>query len=546
MSSHLCLTFRFPGGSFHGRRGQGQPEWPPSPLRAFQALLRSAADTRVLGISGSTAALEWLSALPAPTIVAPHGVIGRPRRVAVPNNDGDLLAAAWARRREPSKDANQLKTLKECRACYLPDDSGVHYVWQIPDAAREAFSTHLPTLSTLAAHVVVLGWGVDLAVGHLRVLEADDEVQLLGERWNPADDELAGVPLRVPVNGTLNALIERHEAFCGRLRTGSYTPPPTFSVYRTLHYRRPYDRPPLPVAAFSLLTPDGSAYRPFNAPRRALIVAGLVRGAARSAAEHAGWNTDKVAAFILGHGTGDEPGAHVPAGNQRFAYLPLPTLEQRAADRPPVVSSIRRVLVCGATHETTEEVAWSRRALSGRDLVDEETGEMVALMSAIPLSDPTVWRYVRPASDWTTVTPVVLPGFDDPRHFHRRFDQEKDAKVRRALLDKLHGRVDRLLRKSLVQAGWPQELAVGAELEWRSSGFLPGVELSSRYGTPDHLRRYPRLHVRLRWLNTNGEPIEMPGPLCVGGGRFYGIGLFAPMPPAERDDKARNKEAAQI
>ena len=39
MSRHLVLSFRFLSPWFHGRGDEGEPEWPPSPLRAFQALV---------------------------------------------------------------------------------------------------------------------------------------------------------------------------------------------------------------------------------------------------------------------------------------------------------------------------------------------------------------------------------------------------------------------------------------------------------------------------------------------------------------------------
>jgi CRISPR-associated protein Csb2 len=161
--------------------------------------------------------------------------------------------------------------------------------------------------------------------------------------------------------------------------------------------------------------------------------------------------------------------------------------------------------------------------------VNEGSGEIVAVMSLTPLSDPTVRAYLRPAAEWATVTPVVLPGYDDPGHYRRRADQETDATVRRRLLEKLGARIDGLLRKSLAQAGWPEELARHAELEWRSTGFLPGVQSARRYGVPKHLRKYSTLHVRLRWRDAQGRLVALPGPLCIGAGRFYGLGLMAPM-----------------
>ena len=45
MPSVFLLTVRFldPAPAFHGRGDGGDPEWPPSPLRLFQALVCAAA-----------------------------------------------------------------------------------------------------------------------------------------------------------------------------------------------------------------------------------------------------------------------------------------------------------------------------------------------------------------------------------------------------------------------------------------------------------------------------------------------------------------------
>ena len=43
MRSYLCLTVRFLQPYYHGRTDGGEPEWPPSPLRVFQALVAAAA-----------------------------------------------------------------------------------------------------------------------------------------------------------------------------------------------------------------------------------------------------------------------------------------------------------------------------------------------------------------------------------------------------------------------------------------------------------------------------------------------------------------------
>ena len=136
-------------------------------------------------------------------------------------------------------------------------------------------------------------------------------------------------------------------------------------------------------------------------------------------------------------------------------------------------------------------------------------------------------RYIQPAASWATVTPLVLPGYDDPGHYRRRLKNGTFAEEQKVLLKRLGDRIDGLLRKAIIQAGFPKMLADHAELEWRFAGFWPGSDLVGRYRVPEHLRCFPRFHVRLEWRDARQRPVQVSGPICLGGGRFYGVGLFA-------------------
>jgi CRISPR-associated protein Csb2 len=175
-----------------------------------------------------------------------------------------------------------------------------------------------------------------------------------------------------------------------------------------------------------------------------------------------------------------------------------------------------------------DEITWARHMLSGEELINESTKQADALLSLIPTSDPVIRCYTRAATTWATVTPVILPGYDDPEHLRRRMKTGKlSAEQKLRTLERLSARIDGLVRKAIVQAGFSKELADHAALEWRKVGFWPGTELADRYGVPDHLKRFPRFHVKVQWRDTQDKPIEIAGPICFGGGRFYGLGLFA-------------------
>lgn len=527
MASHLCLSTRFLDPAFHGRRDGGRPEWPPSPLRVFQALVAAAAASRRLKADRS--AFEWLERQAAPILVAPGGLTASGYRVSVPNNAMDIVAEAWCRGNDSnSGDANPAthRTMKTVRPTLLLGGDVVRYLWPLANPLTDEVHGHVEALADIARSVVTLGWGVDIVVGHGAIVSDEPANALPGERWLPNTDA-AGGGLRVPKQGTLDDLIYRHERFLRRLGADGFTAPPPLSVYDIVVYRRATDPRIRPVAAFSLLKLDASGFRAFDTARRALTVAGMTRHAAKLAAESAGWDELRINAFILGHGDSKDAAEHIAVGPRRFAYLPLPSIEGRGGGKARVVASVRRVMLSSFAEDCDAEIAWARRALSGHELVDEDKQQPVALLSLIPENEKVVRHYTQPAASWATVTPVVLPGYDDPAHYRRRLKRGTSADEQKQLLDRLDERVDGLLRKAITQSGLSEVLADHAEIEWRKVGFWSGTHLADRYGVPDHLKRFPRLHVRLHWRDAQGLPVSIPGPVCLGSGRFYGLGLFA-------------------
>jgi CRISPR-associated protein Csb2 len=525
MERCLCLSFRFLQRVFHGRHDAGQPEWPPSPLRAFQALVQAAARLGAGSVEGDALeSLTWLEALPAPSVLAPRSELGRSYTLSVPNNAMDIVAAAWSRGNESNTgDANPAthRTMKAVRPLHFVDGDTVRYLWPADDAGA---SRHVDVISRLTRAVSALGWGVDVVVGDAALLSFSETETLSGERWEPGGRHDGG--LRVPRSGTLDALRERHRCFLSRITPSGFVAPPPLLGFDRIVYRRACDVAAPPAALFWTLEPDASALTSFDLVRRGLTVAGLTRHAVRRAAQNAGWDESTINAVVLGHAEPDAASGTTSWRGRRFAYVPLPSIEPRAG-RVEVVGRVRRVLICGLGAKGEQDVRWLGKGLSGSELVAERTGQVVALLSLMPANDRVLLRYTKPASTWATVTPVVLPGHDDPAHYRRRLEEGTTAEEQRQLLARLDSRIEGLLRKALIQAGCPVALAERAELEWRMTGFWEGTDLANRYGVPDHLRRFARLHVRIRWRDEGGKPLRVPGPLCVGGGRFYGIGLFA-------------------
>jgi CRISPR-associated protein Csb2 len=528
MPSYLCLTIRFLQPYFHGRSDGNEPEWPPSPLRVFQAIVAAAGRWQETCLTANVAsALHWLeNRESAPKIVAP---IGKPAtakfRLYVPDNVTDKVAKSWSAGREAT--IADYRTEKDVYPTKLEGDT-VYYLY----AFDQNDALPLEILRMTVRSITHLGWGIDMVSGNAEVLSEEEVAELAGERWLPATAGTGSSNLRVPVQGTLEDLSNRHQAFLHRITRDergneSFDPVPPLSAFRVQGYRRATDPPPRRIAAFTLLKPDASGYRAFDTTRRSLTVAGMMRCAMKNTAKSAKPDESKwIDTFVLGHGeNSDQP--HQPVGPNRFAYLPLPSIEARGEGRANVIGPVRRVLVTVLADGHQREIDWAGQALSGAELVDERSEQTQAILSRIPVNDKMVRRYTNASAIWSTVTPMVLPGYDDPCHYRRRMKSKVDSETQRRLLDKLEERIDSLIRKAIGQAGFSDTLREHALIEWRSTGYWPGTELASSYGVPDHLRRFSRYHVRLQWRDSNGQPVKVPGPICIGGGRYYGLGLFA-------------------
>lgn len=510
MSRHLVLSFRFLSPWFRGRGDEGVPEWPPSPLRAFQAIVAAAA--RAGTLEATRDALTWLEQRPAPLVIAPEAVLSAVGyRLSVPHNAMDIVGRHWSAGDEDSdtvrKKISEMRAMKHVRPHRLPDEAVVHYAWRFDDEGAA-----VPALIAAARGVVALGWGVDLVVGDGAIVDSGRLAELSAELkvWEPRGD--GRLELRAPVKGTLVDLERRHAAFLSRTSLADPTlrPPPPLSVFAVTSYARG-DQPRVPdVEAFTLVRVESDNFRAFDTARRGMAVSGMLRHAARTAAERAGWDEVRVAATVLGHGEGDEP---------RLLLVPVPSIEPRGVGAE-TVGAVRRAMVF-STDAQGNDTAWAGRVLGGMDLIDEKTGEVQAVLAATTRSDRMLRRYVSESSTWVTVTPVILPGHDDPGGLREKLQKAKTGEEQEALLERLTRRREALVRKALRHAGLGDELAFSAEIETRETGFIAGVERASRYAVPSHLANSPRLHVKLTW------PAKVAGPLCIGRGRFSGLGLFA-------------------
>lgn len=529
MPSHLHISVTFLQPSCHARLGKEDAapnEWPPSPLRLFQAMVAGASarwawddgsGRAALSADAPVAALKWLEGLcenVAPTVLAPRVVTGQAVPRYVPNNSADLVGAKWARNKGDDALATfEDRTKKVFRPTHLlggPPHT-VHYLWRLTDDQRPEASRHEPTIAAAARCIVALGWGIDAAIGDARLIGDDDLPELAGERWEPSRSGSPG--LRLPISGTIDALIDRHARFLDRLKDGVFHPVPPLRAFTTVAYRRTGDLSPRPFSAFILRPLDSDTRLAAFAATRANHVAAMLRHAACEAAradldESPGaWRTDEWALrFVAGHGpAGTAKRRSRDDAHPRFSYLPLPSIGHAHAD-----GMIRRVIVAEPFGGDGRSARWASRRLAGAVLHDEDRGPVARLEPVEPdeAEFTKVFRLFAPRAaseareSWTSVTPVILPGYDDG----------KPAKRERLLLD------------SLRQAGIDPDAVVSLESRrssWQPSGGGALPHPLRAFKVPKYLAGLPAVHVRL----TMSNPVA--GPIAIGAGRHCGLGVFA-------------------
>jgi CRISPR-associated protein Csb2 len=534
MPSFLRVSVHFLLDEFDGRGDGGEPEWPPSPLRLFQALTNSAAR---LGLNTFLPSLEYLERLPPPLILASKPSTIQPRYGAtfyVPNNDGDL----WFNKADKSGGKRVEKNICPTR---LPEKATVQYLWEIDADKPHRF---IDDIQQLARSISAFGWGIDMVVADAGIIDPHGtcDISHHSEKWLPSDG--TGNDLRVPIMGTLSALEKRHKAFLVRLANADdghqyFRPVPPLESFQVVPYRREADLAHPPYAVFSLRALDDSKFATFDSRWRRLHLIGMLRHAASCSdfSEALGWDEQKVNSFVLGHDKSGPNHSQPTANKPRLHFIPLSSIEWRGQGHSHV-GDIRRVLVTVRGYYDPNEFRQIVRAIEGRELIDEKQQQPIAFLRKQSEKDKAVSGYFSldaASAVWTTVTPVVLPGHDDPRKLRRRLkntDTNLSSSDKDLILRKLDERIERLLRKAFLDAGFPSGLVADADLEWRGTGFLPGVDLSANYSVPDQCRRFRRLHVRITWRERSPDgtlrPKKVAGPICIGSGRFAGLGLFVP------------------
>lgn len=460
---YLVLEARFLVGTYGG------VEWPPSPFRLLQAMVAGVRGTELPG-------LVWLEAQPAPLIQAePEPAVTRFQR-SVPNNAN------------PAK-SDALSTLRDV-AIRRPSHA-VSYLYPLQGDEDPEW---LSALHTVAHAVHTLGTGEDMCAVSIHVLDALAPTPAGLCLWVPhsrvgAMRQAGERLLRVPAAGSLASLQARHLEAQHRLdssRTGYGRPVLAPGHHGLVAYRLAADVPRTALLPLRLVSPaDPQAPARFH-PAQAVVVAGMLRHATMQLAA-----SGPLADFAAGYGPAADP-------DHRLSWLPLPSVGHAHSD-----GRVRRALVCCRAQDWQAlSQLWGQAPDPGVPLVDAHSGETRAWAQTITdESDPVLHHYLRAATRWHTVTPMIMPG----EHAHNQ-----------RLLN-------RLLLKALRESGINPSLLLHAEFSphpWTAQG----VALRDLKLKDWQAKRLILQHVRMQFR----EPV--PGPVVLGRGRHYGVGLCAADP----------------
>lgn len=482
----FSLNVTFANGRYHGRVDDGELEWPPSPLRLFQALI-AGSHRGAYGIVNQKVrddALEWLESLDPPTIEAGCVVeSGLGLTNYVPNNDDQL---------------DHVRTAKPVLVKLIPGGEPVTYRWQLTD--NEAAKTHARVICAMASLVTHLGQHQDTVYVRGEVIDAEansrrvKDDRILQQPHKQPDGEW-----KSPDKGALAAFQKRYE---GVLRGDS---PFDYSIPSHDVRYQPSDVISFdaPLALFELWRQEGKRLK-FES-RDLRQPAAMVRNAMvewlKENPLFRSYYDEKLGEMqalrlITGHESNQSNG---PYGGAHVAFVPIPSLnEDSTAD-----GQIRRVLVVGYGCETglaLELFADAVSNLNGRKLKDN--GKAIGTLRRVESEarDSVLQLFIgrrKPCRIWRTVTPVVLPGMT-------RRGRPASQLVLRALKQAGISESDVF---SIATYSGPIVSKTIRALDYRVNGYLSETH---------------RYHVEVVFK----RPVI--GPFVIGRGRHSGLGLMMP------------------
>jgi CRISPR-associated protein Csb2 len=456
------------------------PEWPPHPSRLFSALVaafyESGLDTDL------RTALVWLEKQKSPDIWAGSFVArlesAAGSRFSRPKTPGSFVPINDD---YSGKFQNSARRRKER---WFPsatlEDERVHFIWgdAVPDTAT------VDALRRIAAQVSYLGHSSSLV--RVAVIESPQDAVL-----KPSDS--GDTLLRVPSKGRLEYL---DREFARSKGTRQFRPG-AGAVERYARLRKNKVSTPTPASSFGEMI----VFQRLNgSPERIeslLTVTSVLRDAimARSPQQPA-------PGCISGHG--DTP---------HIACAALPFVNHRFADGS--LKGVAIILPKGLT-ETDQLVIFG--ALNGLEELKSKQGMHWQIRRCLDNAETTTlseYTWARKARVWASVSPMLLD------RFPKLINQNGKELTANAPEYKPGDSPEEIVADSCERIGLPRPKAV----RLHKNSLVLGVAPSTRF----HIRRRkdeaprPASHVILEF----SESVQ--GPVLLGAGRYFGLGLFLPL-----------------
>lgn len=546
------LTGRYVATAYNDR---DTAEWPPHPARLYSALVATWAFDGQR--DDERAALEWLAAQPPPTVFSSEAFPRTPVPVFVPVNDVQTIAEptpareamanaaaalvqaganGQAREQAAKALAKALKRLaadtekqiappmKETaedlkRARAVLPESRIRQPRAFPSVTPVepcfvvAWEPEPPAkvrkaLKELCVRLVCVGHSSSFV--RARLVE---EVQ--GEALVP--DEDGPEVLRVPRKGQLDALVTAHKDHQG---VEPRVLPCAFVRYRL------GGGPAAREVPRSLFGDDWIVFSHKGGDRFPITaIVELARAFRSGLLKHA---DEPIPPILTGHG----PDAS-PVEEPHVALVPLPFVGSAFADGQ--ILGVAVILPRNVDDEGRRAVLraigrWEEKAREeGRADVENPPLKLtlgpagVMLVERLAFGRPLkatlrTRAWARPARLWATATPIALDrnpgdlGHLDPRKRSRAFDEAEET-----------------VRLACERIGLPRPTG----LDVLRSAVLPGSEKPNRFPPfPREREKTQRVLVHARLVFA--EPVQ--GPVLLGAGRFFGLGLCRPLDG--RDEEA--------
>jgi CRISPR-associated protein Csb2 len=462
-------------------------EWPPHPGRFYCALVAA------WGESGKSpegkAALEWLECLdPPPHLIFPEESQRVITKVYVPANDIDLPkkeTKEWQTSLAHIMPETRLRNERRFPSVSLASDS-VWFIW--PGAAISP--EHHQTLAEIFRHTTSLGHSASMVEISFDDAPPTDPVP---EAYSLLVPDPAGMQrLRVPAAGRLSYLEEQYKKFTQRpTKTNRPSPGPT------THYRLEGSKPKKKTKHGAFL--EMVVVRKSGGTTMGLLSTHQLMAALRgSILTHA---PQPVPEFISGHAPGSTSEKPVRSERPHVALVPLANIGHHHADGKLLGAGI--LIPELTTEERTLLLATISQVITHPLNMATAGSWTVASVDATERRESLQpRRWLRPARLWATVTPFVFDRFPKDRH-------GEEAKE--------------IVRQACRFAGLPgPSEVVCAQKQYA----LPGVPPSAAFNpAPPRPGKPRRCHIHL--LLAFDE--EVPGPVSIGAGRYYGYGFCAPL-----------------